>query len=215
MKRKGFLICFTGIDGSGKTTHAKFLKKYLDEQGYSCIYIWGAFRPFFSYMFFGFTRCMNYWKHIKKEAYTDPLEFAPKPIKKKFGMLWRFLILIDYQLKVLFTIRLPLLLGKVVICDRYFYDILMELQLSEVSSTDFILLLSRTMPRSLVTFLLDVSEVTAFSRRNFPQRYFFERRKIFSELLDVFNFIRIDSSKDFLENRQKIRQKVLQRLSNR
>jgi len=212
MKRKGFLICFTGIDGSGKTTHAKFLKKYLDEQGYSCIYIWGAFRPFFSYIFFGFTRCMNYWKHIKKEAYTDPLEFAPKSVAKKFGMLWRILILIDYQLKVLFKIRLPLLLGKFVICDRYFYDILMELQLSKASSKDFILLLSRTMPRSLVTFLLDVSEVTSSRRRNFSQRYFHERRKIFSEYIDVFAFVRIDSSKNFLENSETIRHEVMKRL---
>lgn len=213
--RKGFIICFLGVDGSGKTTHAKFLKQYLTELGYSCVYIWGAFRPFFSYFFFGFTRLLNYWRFTKKEAYTDPLEYAPKHIAANFSKLWQFLILIDYQLKALIFIRLPLLLGKVVICDRYLYDILMELKISSLLSPKFALLLLKTMPPSTIIFLLDVPEDLASHRRNFSNTFFSNRRSILLSFAKKHRFEIIDTSMKMLENQKEIRKKVLVRLSNR
>jgi dTMP kinase len=215
MKHKSLLVCFTGIDGSGKTTHAKYLKKYLEEQGYSCGYVWGASRPFFSYFFFVFTRALGYWKCTKRDAYTDPLEFAPKPLVAKLGKIWRFFLFVDYQLKALIKIRVLMAVGKIVVCDRYFYDLLMELQLSNLSSKNFTSLLSKTMPIPSTTFLLDVAEVLAsHRRRSFTKEFFFERRKIFLEMANTFEFVIVDSSKDFLENQHRIRQDILKRLKN-
>jgi len=212
MKHKSFLVCFTGVDGSGKTTHATFLKKYLEKHGYSCTYVWGAFRPFFSYFFFVFTKVLRYWKYTKRDAYTDPLEYAPKALILSFGKLWRFLLFVDYQLKALVKIRLPLLMRKVVICDRYFYDLLMELQLSNVSSEKFTLLLSKSMPKPLVTFLMDIPETLARSRRNFQPYFSSKRNGVFLKMAKPFGFIIIDSSEGLLENQRKIRQKTLARI---
>lgn len=212
MRQKSFLVCFTGVDGSGKTTHSKFLKKNLEEHGYSCRYVWGASRPFFSYFFFVFTRVLGYWKRIKKDVYTDPLECAPRSLVAKFGKIWRLFLFIDYQLKALVKIRLPLLMGKVVICDRYFYDLIMELQLSNVSSEKFTLLLSKSMPKPLVTFLMDAPETLARSRRNFPSGFFSKRNGVFLELAKTFDFIVIDSSGALLENHRRIRQETLARM---
>lgn len=212
MRNRRILICFTGVDGSGKTTHAKLFKKYLEEQGYLCKYVWGASRPFLSYFFFVFTRALGYWKQVKKDAYTDPLEYAPRPLATKFGKIWRLLIFIDYQLKALFKIWPHLLIGKVVICDRYFYDLLMELELSNISSEKFTLLLSKSMPKPLVTFLMDVQETLARSRRNFPPEFFIKRNGVFTEMAKAYDFIVVDSSRALSENQRKIRQKTLARM---
>jgi len=212
MRNRSFLICFTGVDGSGKTTHAKFLKKYLEEQGYSCRYVWGASRPFLSYFFFAFTRVLGYWKHTKKNAYTDPLEYAPRLLSVKFGKVWRLFLFIDYQLKALAKIRLPLLVGKVVICDRYFYDLLMELQLSNVSSEKFTSALSKSMPKPLVTFLMDVPENLARTRRNFSYEFFSKRNEVFLDLAKSFDFRVIDSSESLLKNQRMIRQETMVRV---
>ena len=212
MRNGSFLICFTGVDGSGKTTHAKFLKKYLEEQGYSCRYVWGASRPFFSYFFFVLTRVLGYWTNTKKNAYTDPLEYAPRLFVKNLGKVWHLFIFIDYQLKALVKIRLPLLVGKVVICDRYFYDFLMEIRLSNVSSKKFTSVISKGMPKPLVTFLMDIPETLAKNRRNFSYEFFSKRNEVFLDLAENFNFRVIDSSETLLGNQRKIRQETLRRM---
>lgn len=38
MRKQGLFICIEGIDGSGKTTHAKMLTKKLREKGYDAVY---------------------------------------------------------------------------------------------------------------------------------------------------------------------------------
>jgi len=212
MMRKSHLVCFTGVDGSGKSTHAKSLNKYFVEQGYSCRYVWCAFRPFFAYSFFIFTRILGYWKNTKKNVYTDPLEYAPKPIATRLGKVWRVLLFIDYQMRVLIKIKLPLLSEKVVICDRYFYDIIMELQLSNVSSQSFVSVLSKSLPKPTVTFLMKVPCDQAQNRRDFSKRYFERRDKILQNLSEKFSFIIIDSSQDLHDNQIRIRQEVLKRM---
>jgi thymidylate kinase len=212
MNNRSFLICFTGVDGSGKTTHAKYLKSHLEEQGYSCTYVWGGFRPFFAYFFFAFTRVLGYWKHTKKNAYTDPLEYAPRLFVKNFGKVWHLFIFIDYQLKALVKIRLPLLVGKVVICDRYFYDFLMELRLSHVSSKKFTFAISKGVPKPLVTFLMNIPETLAENRRNFSYEFFSKRNEVFLDLAKTFDFRVIDSSEPLLGNQRKIRQETLRRV---
>jgi dTMP kinase len=205
MRNRSSLICFTGIDGSGKTTHAKSLIKHLDENGCSCKYVWGASRPFLSYIFFVFTKILGYWKKTRKNAYTDPLEYAPKNVANKLGIIWRFFLFLDFHIKTAFVTRLPLILGKTVICDRYFYDLLMELQLSNVSTERFIRMLSKTLPQPLITFLLDVPETLANQRRGFPLEELAAKRKVFLQMGKTFDLVIVDSSKNFLNNQKRIR----------
>jgi dTMP kinase len=206
------LICFTGVDGSGKTTQAKLLKQYLEKNGYSCQYVWGAFRPFLSYIFFASTRALGYWRHTKRNAYTDPLEFAPRVVAKHLGRLWRLFLFVDYQIKTLITIRLPLVMGTMIICDRYFYDVLEELQLSGVSSERFTRLLLRSTPKPLVTFLMDAPETLTKNRRDFSLQYFERRKRFLLKSAILFGFTVIDSSVALSKNQDKIRQETLAKL---
>ena len=213
MRTRSFLICFTGVDGSGKTTHAKSLIISLDEMGYSCKYVWGASRPILSYAFFIFTRLLGYWKKTRKNAYTDPLEYAPRNIAEKLGMVYRFFLFLDFQIKISLKIRLPLILRKPVVCDRYFYDLLMELQLSNVSSERFTTILSKTLPQPVITFLLDVPETLANQRRGFSCEELGAKRRVFLQIGKFFGFVIVDSSKDFSSNQKRIRALTLARVS--
>ena len=213
MRNRSFLTCFTGVDGSGKTTHAKSLIKSLNEMGYSCKYVWGASRPILSYAFFAFTRLLGYWKQTRKNAYTDPLEHTPRNLAKKFAILWRFFLFLDFQIKATFKIRLPLALGKVVVCDRYFYDLLMELERSTVSSDRFTVMLSKTLPQPVITFLLDVPKTLANQRRGFSCEELGAKRRAFLQIGKFFGFVIVDSSKDFFNNQKRIRALTLARVS--
>jgi len=202
--RKGYLICFVGVDGSGKTTHAKSLANFLAQNGFSCVYIWGAFRPILSYPFFALTRMLGYWKGTKRDAYTDPLEFAPIQFRQKLGSLWRLLIFIDFQIKVL-AIRIFLAFKKLIVCDRYVYDILMELKLSKLYNHRFGNLLCKTVPEPLVTFLLDVPEEVATTRRPITIENFSAKREAFKNMVKLYNFVVVNSTDEFFQNQKQIR----------
>ena len=208
-KMKSSFICFIGVDGSGKTTHAKFLKEYLEKQGYQCKYVWGAYRLFFSYVFFITTKLLGYWKNTKNDVYTDPLEYAPKLNKKNLASIYHLFIFLDYQIIVTIKIRIPIAMGKIVICDRYIYDILMELQLSNNLSEKFFYFLIRSMPQPDITFLMNVKEDIAMHRRGFTKDFFLKRKIFLMNLSKVIEVTVVDSSKDLLKNQELIRNKTI------
>lgn len=211
--KKGFLICFTGIDGSGKTTHAKSLIDFLNKEGYSCRYVWAASRPILSLTFFAFTRMLGYWKKTKKGEYTDPLEFAPNELRAKLGALWRCFLFVDFQIKVSLNVRIPLAIGRTVVCDRYVYDMIMELYLSQLYTPRFADIIWKTIPRPAITFLMDVEEEAATSRRQIPTERLSSRRQAFLNMSRVFEVIIVNSNEDFLHNSQQIQAHTLFRLT--
>jgi dTMP kinase len=214
-KKKGFLICFTGVDGSGKTSHAKSLLAFLSEKGYGCVYVWAASILIFSYPFFGFCRLLGYWRKIKEDLYTDPLEFAPERLRKGIlGFAWRFFLFLDFHVKTLVKIRIPLFFGKIVICDRYIYGILLELVLSNLYSNTFGAFLVRTLPSPAVVFLTDVPENIAFRRRDISKNLLREKRKTYLKMTKTFNFIVINTQADFQTNQDQIRRETLSKLEN-
>jgi thymidylate kinase len=206
-------VCFTGVDGSGKSTHAKSLAEYLQSEGCPCKYVWGASRPVFSYFFFALTRVLGFWTVTRKNAYTNPLENADKKLVGGLGPIWRLFLFVDFEIRTSLRIRLPLLLGKIVVCDRYFYDMLMDLYVTHTSSSRFTLLISKTVPKPLVAFLLDAPEDVMKKRREFSLEELRAKRMVFLKLANVFGLVKIDSSKDFRINQQRIRSLAIARIN--
>lgn len=105
--------------------------------------------------------------------------------------LWKFSVILDYYFQILFRIRLPLILGRSVICDRYIYDTALDLaaDLAIPASERRQLLdgMLRLFPRPARVFLIDLTEELAHER-NLDKRdklsieYLRERRKQYLSL---------------------------------
>ncbi len=99
--KSGLFIVFEGIDGVGKTTHAKKLVKYLCSKGYNAVY---TTEP---------TNWSEYGKKIRKSfTLTERL-----PVQEEFK-----LFLEDRKLHVKEEVVPELEKGTIVISDRYYFS---------------------------------------------------------------------------------------------
>jgi len=216
-KTKGFLICFSGIDGSGKTSHARSLLNYLFNLGYSCTYVSGSFRLFLSSFFYGFTWFLGYWKRLQIDEDTfliDPLGQATSNLRKKIDSVLRLLLFVDLQIGMTCKVRFPLLFRKVVVCDRYVYDIIAGLSSENLNTESFCKLLLQTTPTPKLVFLTDAPKEVLKARRSISTDFLNKKKRAYQILARSNHFYILNSSDDFKKNEQKIRQILLSRLED-
>lgn len=153
----GMLVCFSGIDGSGKTTQAERLVEEFDALDVPAVHVWARWRPFVSYPVMGVLYVLLGWR--RKDYHQSRVLRA----------VWAYLVLVD---QVLFFVRHllpPLVRGKVVFVDRYRLDQLVELEYDGLYNARAAALLRRVLPAAERTFLLDVPVETALERKDDTQ----------------------------------------------
>lgn len=160
-------------------------------------------------MFYVATQPFRFWRKTDKNAFIDPLELAPKGVRDKLSALWLLLLFVDFQIRTTLRIRTKLASNKIVVCDRYVFDLLMELILCGFHSERFGKLILRTVPSPSLTFLMDVPEAVAGKRRGSSPSAFSERRRIYLDLAKNFNLIVLNTYDDFETNVRKIREKTI------
>jgi dTMP kinase len=208
------LICFIGVDGSGKTSHASRLALCLSKKGYSCKYVKLVSRPILLYFFLIFTKLCGYWGPFKKGVWLNPIFNAPKSVAKNLGKIYRLLLLVDYALIIFWKVILPMRFKKVIICDRYVFDVIIELTLSNLLTQRFAKVLLFISPLANAIFFLKASPTDINKRRpDFSPEYLIKKQKIYQNLLKLLNlnFYIIDTSKSFNLNQLYIR-KLTQRI---
>ena len=102
--------------------------------------------------------------------------------------------------------------GRIVICDRYIYDLLVELSLSELYTDGFKKTILRTIPRPDLTFLMDVPPDLAHARRDLPLDSLSARRQAYLDLSRRSCFCVLTTSEDFAKNQERIRNETLCKL---
>lgn len=206
MKTKGFLICFTGIDGTGKTTLAKLLVNSIKKQGVKCVYTYGRSEdriamPFFmlgKFLFLKGKDIKRYdeYSNAKKEA------IGKHPV---LSILYQNILFFDYFFQILIKIISPMMLGKIVVCDRYVYDtVINDIPRSDNSMDKIRLLLGKCFhiaPKPDIAFLIDVPEEIAYQRKNDTPSigYLRERRKIYLEIGKEYGMVILDGTKNLEE----------------
>lgn len=209
-RRKKLLICFTGVDGSGKTSHAYTLLLFLRKRGYASKYVRAASRPIFVYPFLLITRIFGFWKKIKKGAWTDPLGNAPKLVKQKLSGLFHLLLFIDFQIIFFIKVYLPSLMTDIIVCDRYVYDLIIELVLSNIYSSNFAKIVLRTAYKPDITFLMDAPLHTIMQRRQDVEKENLQIKiNAYRKFAKIFGFKIIDTTTDFRSNQAYIQREVL------
>jgi dTMP kinase len=169
---KDYLVCFSGIDGSGKTTLCKGVMSDLRRRKIPCRYVYGRFLPVMAAPFFKVISALTlrgknhqgqrgYSSGNKKRLLSDPVLFR----------LFLLGILFDQSLRILLKISLPSFLRKnVTICDRYLLDTaIVDIALScGFGSNDTKKILERLLlmfPKADLVFVVNVPPRIAFRRK--------------------------------------------------
>lgn len=218
MKNKGFFICFTGIDGSGKTTLSKELVSLLRTNGIKSLYIHNRYVPLILRPFMIGARALFV---RKKDAFKDYRGYSDT----KKGALDRHpflsslfinMLLFDYFLQILFKIKFPLMRDKNIVCDRYIFDTIttdlaVDLKYSDEKVKAMLKKLFYLIPKPDMVFLVDISEEIAFRRKDDVPSidYLRDRRKIYLRMGKEYGMTILDGSKDLEELRTMVQREVI------
>jgi len=168
--KQSVLICFIGIDGSGKTTLAKGLIADLKKNEIGVEYKWGKFKSsLLEFVIFIknslLVREKNWKKNYEKSLKVKKNIFGNVLISK----LYEYFVLIDYTFQIIFKITIPLKLRKNIVCDRYVYDTIVDLALdleySDEKMECRLNQLFKLLPAPNIVFFMDVPEDIAFKRK--------------------------------------------------
>lgn len=207
MKRgRPFLICFIGIDGSGKTTQAKALVQVLKARGVESRYVWSGFKPLLIKPFLIIVKAIFFHD---KDMFEDYSEYSStkKRLFRDSGLsaAYKYLVLLDYLMqsiiRTMVQVKIPFMLGKSIVCDRYVHDIVVDLgadlNFSSQRTKNMLKGLMSLFPEPDLIFLLDVPEEVGFQRKS-DIKYTIDvlrrRRKIYLEIGKEFRITKLDSN---------------------
>lgn len=204
MKTKGFLICFTGIDGTGKTTLSKELVELLNKRGFECRYVYGKLIPFILKPFITLGNWIFLRGRTASKDYSDYSQNKHNKIKKYsfLSSIYQKILLFDYVLQISFKVKLPLMFGKNIVCDRYIYDTIVtdlavDMSYSRERISDLLNHLLRFFPKPDIAFLIDVKEEIAYHRKDDTPslNYLKERRGIYLDIGKEYDMVVLDGTK--------------------
>lgn len=192
------LICLSGIDGSGKTAHARRILFDLEKNGVRCRYIWFGTPYFLSYFFMTACRLLGLTEVntvADGTAVSEHEYYKNRPV----ALVWPWVQLADLLVLVPLSLRLQHARLQhwtrlTLICDRFVPDTLVEVMadVRDARLPDKLVgrLILRTIPHSATMIFLDIAEETAARRKlDVPHlKYLTLRRRLYrilSNYLDI------------------------------
>ena len=139
-RQTSFIISFSGQDNSGKTTIINSINKVFNECDFSYVNIWsriGSSSLFLKLL----TRPFNFLKGESnlseiKDSDRRSRRFSYLKKNKLQMFLWLIFSLIDYSVRMNSVILYYKIRGKVIFLDRYYFDVLEELE--NISTNSFL-----------------------------------------------------------------------------
>ena len=220
MRRKSFFICFTGIDGTGKTTLSKELVELLNEKGIKCKYVYARLnthilKPFVLFGEWIFLRGKDVFKDYSEYSNTKRKAIKKHPL---LSSVYRQILLFDYFFQVFFTVKFPLIiLGKNIVCDRYVYDtVVTDISVDMDYSRDMVITLLnnllRFFPKPDITFLIDAPEEIAYQRKNDTPsvNYLRERSEMYLDIGKEYGMTILDGYKDLTVLKEEVQKEIFE-----
>lgn len=201
-----------GIDGSGKSSLAKDLQHALKEQNQRSTIVWACLRPVLLRPFILLAKHFLVKGHDKFENYDKHIEVKRDGMKRlswTHGIYFAVMIL-DYYPQVFYKVICQRLLGKHVICDRYYHDLMLDYCAHINADSSRVLKLVRFSERLFPKpdFLYFVSipcEIALQRKSDIPAiSYLEERSRHYGEIASEFNSHILDGTKPLIENTRTI-----------
>ncbi|MGB7556165.1 MAG: thymidylate kinase [Candidatus Korobacteraceae bacterium] len=184
---KSLLVSFSGLDGSGKSTQIDNLRQVLHDRGLTTrllafwddVVVLSRYREGFVHRVYGSEKGIG--------APDRPVNRRDKNVRK-----W-YLSIIRHGLYLLDAVHLVIVVRRarsggadVVILDRYIYDELANLPLSNSISRVFVRIVAALVPRPDVAYLLDADPQAARARKpEYPIDFLHECRRAYFLLAQV------------------------------
>jgi len=207
------------MDGVGKTTLAKYLVETMRENSIQYKYVYGRLKPLILKPFIMIGRKTLLRGKDMFENYKG-YSIKKRDIIKQHPLLftlYKYLLLFDYSLQLLFKVKLPYLFGKKLVCDRYVYDTVItdlsvDMNLSTSEIRGLIKRLFYIAPKPDLVFLIDLPEVIAFQRKDdIPSiEYLKKIRNIYLSIGREEKMIILDGSKDLTKLKDMIQKQLKQ-----
>ncbi len=190
---KSLLVSFSGLDGSGKSTQIENLRQVLHDRGLTTkllafwddVVVLSRYREGFVHRVYGSEKGIG--------APDRPVNRRDKNVRK-----W-YLSVIRHGLYLLDAMHLGIVLRRarsegadVVILDRYIYDELANLPLSNFISRVFVRIVAALVPKPDVAYLLDADPEVARARKpEYPIDFLHECRRAYFLLAEILGFMTI------------------------
>ena len=184
LKRSTFLISFSGVDGSGKSTQIENLRSALHAAGLTTHLL-----AFWDNVVVG----VKYREGFVHKVYKSERGVgAPgKPVNRRDkNMRGWYLTVARHLLYLLDAVNLRRVVARekkrgadVVILDRYIYDELSNLNLANPVSRAFVRLVHAFVPRPDIAYLLDADSAAAYARKpEYPVEFMEKCRRAYFDL---------------------------------
>jgi thymidylate kinase len=203
------MICIIGVDGSGKSTHAKIILDKLQKKGFPAKYVWFRYNHIFSVIPLIYCRITGLTVYEKKDGVLyGRHEFYRSCL---MSLIYPRTLFIDMLFTYLIKIVIPLKSGKVLVSDRCVYDTLVDLMI-DLNNLDFHKTLTgklfcRLLPReNTKVIFLDADESLIVKRRT-DLKYdttLEKRRAGYQNLARQFDILTITNEGDIHEVNEKI-----------
>jgi dTMP kinase len=206
---QGILICLLGIDGSGKSTQAQRLVAQLNAMGYTATYVWGGRRGLLTA---SLVRCGKVYLSAPAQPVASSMTTNPEyrayvrgtqQLFKRGGLrdLWRQITLMEHLLEIWWYVARPLAQGRIVVCDRYLYDSLVnQAVLFDSAPVEIYRQLDHPLlslvPRPALGFWLDTPPEVALRRKTdvYDIQQLELRAPLYGRIASVLGFQPLDST---------------------
>jgi thymidylate kinase len=218
MMQPALLICFTGIDGSGKTTQAKLVDHWLASLGFRSIYIWsrGEVQTIRNILLFLGRKALGTSSREINNNITNYQIYQTRKSKLMrhpfVRWIWSAMTCVEHIIQINADIQRKIRAGWIVVCDRYMWDSNIDLAVLNNKDPAWLsgqlnIFLSRFIPKPTITFFIDIPPEEALQRKDdIPSYEYVMRRTEFYRYLAMRNsFIVIDGREDALMIQDKIR----------
>lgn len=180
------IISFSGLDGSGKTTHAKKTCSYLNYLGEKNVYVHIGI-----YSIFGIISKILQKRNVDLHENIRDLEYSQVKGNKKYivGLLKKITSILDLGL---FYVKIGIenIRKRTIVCDRYFYDTLIQAQYFKFFDKSFSKLYLKLIPKPDIAFYLDLNPKISYNRsdksKNQDLNFFKIKSDLYKNLIKYF-----------------------------
>lgn len=187
------LVSFSGLDGSGKSTHARATAEFFRQRGQRVSYV--RTHRLTTYALLGMLLGSVSQKsvdNLRDNLYS--LKQRQTPLEKLATIVRQPMLVLDVVLVLCWTAWLSRVLRQLVICDRHLLDVVVQMRYLGLCGDWLYYTLLRILPLADVPIYLKLSAQQAYARKpEYPLSHFESKCRLYQEWVRARDMIEVSS----------------------